>query len=85
MSGMLPSHDSNREFAAQRHRESDAWARARSMSIIARGGDGVDRAVDRVEARARQARMALMHRGARLTAVIGPSVGILVIAIGLLG
>jgi hypothetical protein len=79
MSGMLPSHDINRESAAQRHREADAWARARSMSVIVRGG-GADRPADRVEARARRARMALMQRGARLTAVVGPSVGFLVIA-----
>jgi hypothetical protein len=50
------------------------------MSAIARGGEAVDRAVDRVEPRARRARMALMQRGARLTAIVGPSVGILVIA-----
>jgi hypothetical protein len=50
------------------------------MSTITRGGDGVDRAFDRVEASARRARLALMQRGARLTAIVGPSVGIIVIA-----
>jgi hypothetical protein len=79
MSGMLPSHDSHREIAAQRHREADAWARGRSLSSIARGGADTDRAVDRVEAQARRARMALLQRGARLTAIVGPSVGILAI------
>jgi hypothetical protein len=76
---MIQHHDINREIAALRHREAEAWASARSQARMAEADSALE--PDRADIRTPRARLALMRRRARSLAIVGPSVGIAIMGL----